>query len=178
MNTNSRDIIIGGAAAALVISFFLPWISVVNLSAWDLVFGLPGEFIGSSFRYITVLIPIAGLMILYAEALNKGRYGVSKWLLFFTPLFTLIALTVAIGIKIMESRRSFDADLGDVLNVFGVGFWLTLIVAIALPLMYRQEEAPADEANFLESNNPATSSAPVEGNANDAPVGTTVVETP
>lgn len=178
MNTNSRGIIIA-AAAALVISFFLPWIAVFNISAWDLVFGRPGELIGSSLKYVTALIPLSGLLIVHAEGFNEGRYAFPKRLLFILPILTLLFIAVTIGIKIIESGGDArGVDPGKLLKIFGIGFWLTLVSAIILPRMYEPEPSAANKADGQDNNTAVASPAPVEGTANDAPVATTVVETP
>ena len=64
-------------AAILIAAFFMPWINVfVNLTAWDLVFGNASEYINTSFRFVAIIIPVSGGLIIYGAAFNNNNYPV------------------------------------------------------------------------------------------------------
>ena len=124
-------------AIILILAFFMPWINVfANLSAYDIVFGRMGEFINTSFRYIVVLIPISGILIIYASAFNNENYIISKSVLFGVPLTTLIVIGIVVAIKASEDVGGVvSPDFEKIIKIFGIGFWLTLACAITLPTL-------------------------------------------
>lgn len=136
MQTNDKNIIIT-VAAALVASFFMPWITMFgSINAWDIVFGSAGELLNTSFRYIAVIIPVSGILIIYGAAFNNGDYPVSRQLLFILPILTLIVIAIVIGAKISDSGGSMrGSDFENLIKIFGIGFWLTLIGSIILPFL-------------------------------------------
>jgi hypothetical protein len=139
MQTNNKSVIIT-LSAILVAAFFMPWVKFfVSLSAWDMLFGEAGRYLDTGFKYIAILIPIAGALIIYGAAFNKENYPLSKQFLFLLPILTLIVIAVAIGAKIGDSGgRMRDSDVENVIKIFGIGFWLTLIASIILPFLNSQ----------------------------------------
>src|ERR1700712_5522006 len=134
MQTNNKGVIIT-LSAVLVAAFFMPWVKFfVSLSAWDMLFGEAGRYIDIGFKYIAVLIPIAGAIIIFGAAFNNEKYPISKGLLFRLPLITLAVLIIAIIAKIGDTGSKFrGADLENIIQIFGIGFWLTLVTSIILP---------------------------------------------
>ena len=134
MQTSNKSIIII-VAAVLVAAFFMPWIKYfVSLSGWDMIFGEAGQYIDTGFKYLALLIPIAGILIIYGAAFNNENYPVPKRLLFALPILTLVIIILTIVVKINESGgRLRSSDLDNIMQVLGIGFWLTLIASIILP---------------------------------------------
>jgi hypothetical protein len=134
MPTNNKRIVIT-IAAALIAAFFMPWLTFfVSLSAWDMIFGAAGQYIDTALKYIVVVIPLTGALIVYGTAFNNEEYPISKGLLFRLPLCTLIVITIAIAFKISAGGgQAGSSGLENILKAFGIGFWLTLIGSIILP---------------------------------------------
>lgn len=139
MQTNNKAVIIT-LAAILVAAFFMPWVKFfVSLSAWDMLFGEAGQYIDTGFKYIAILIPISGAVIVYGEAANNENYPINKGLLFKIPIITFVVLIVAIVSKINDGGgRLRSSDLENITKVFGIGFWLTLIASVILPFISSQ----------------------------------------
>lgn len=136
MQSNTKGIVVT-IAAILVIAFFLPWITLfIGISAWDIVFGGIGQYANTPFKYLSILIPVSGALIVYGAAFNGERYALPKGLLFLLPLLTLIALTLALVIRTNEYTRDMRmSDLNTITSVLGIGFWLTVIASIILPFL-------------------------------------------
>lgn len=141
MQANNKSVIIT-LAAILVAAFFMPWIKFfVSLSAWDMLFGDAGRYIDTAFKYIALLIPIAGGIIIYGAAFNKENYPVDKKLLFVIPIITIALLIIAIYFKLGDNGgRIRNSDLKEIFQIFGIGIWLTLISSIILPFLQKKEE--------------------------------------
>lgn len=136
MQTNNKSVIIT-LSAILVAAFFMPWVKFfVSLSAWDMLFGEAGRYIDTGFKYIAILIPIAGAIIIYGAAFNNENYPIAKGLLFRLPIITLVILIIAIISKIGDTGGRFrSSDLENITKIFGIGFWLTLVASIILPFL-------------------------------------------
>ena len=136
MQTNNKSVIIT-LSAILVAAFFMPWVKFfVSLSGWDMLFGEAGRYIDTGLKYIAILIPIAGAIIIYGAAFNNENYPVAKGLLFRLPIITLVILIIAIVSKIADTGGRFrSSDLENITKIFGVGFWLTLAASIILPFL-------------------------------------------
>lgn len=113
----------------------MPWIKIfVSVSALGIVFGDAGRVINTPFRYVTAIIPIAGLLVIYGTAFNNEEYPISKQLLFLLPSMTLILIVLVIGIKISDSGgRMRESNFESLAKEFEIGFWLTLIASSILP---------------------------------------------
>jgi len=149
--SNKAVIIVVGAI--LVAVFFIPWITAfVSLSAWDMVFGNAGDMIGSSFRYIAVLIPVAGILIIYGAAFNNENYPLSKSFLFILPILTLLTIGIVIGGELGKGggRIGSGNDFNEILKVFGIGFWLTVICSVILPFLGQNSSTVAATTLFGE----------------------------
>ncbi len=141
-NNNKTKIII--VAAILLAAFFMPWISFfASMSAWDMVFGTLGQAVDSPARFLLLLIPIAGILIIYSEAFNKGRYQIPKSVLYFIPILTLIIMAILVYSKMGGGGSGMgDSNPEQILKVFGIGFWLTLIGSIVLPFLRNKNTTP------------------------------------
>jgi uncharacterized membrane protein YciS (DUF1049 family) len=112
-------------AVLLIVGFFLPYISaslfsMKGFSGLDLIKG-----VGKADKYVLLLSPIAGLLLL-AGAANNGNYILSKGVL------VLLAL---IGVLYMPIRGLIDGvDLGKLFQSMGIGYWLSLVSCILLAL--------------------------------------------
>jgi hypothetical protein len=139
MQTSNKGVIIT-LSAILVAAFFMPWVKFfVSLSAWDMLFGQAAAYIDTGFKYIGILIPVAGALIIYGAAFNKENYPLSKRFLFLLPVLTLIVIAVAIDAKIRDSGGGIrNSDVDNIIKIFGIGFWLTLIASVVLPFLNSQ----------------------------------------
>jgi len=139
MTDNKNKNIIVAIAAVLLAAFFMPWLRFMgaSISAWDMVFGELGREMDNGAKYISLLIPVAAVLILYAELGNKGNYLFSKTIISLLPLLTLVALTILIMSKTGVSDMRGE-DISNVFKIFGIGFWLTLVASIALPIMAKR----------------------------------------
>ena len=76
MQTKDKSAIII-VAAVLVGAFFMPWIKAfANINAWDMVFGEVGQMMETPFRFIAVIIPLSGILIIRGAAFNKEKYPI------------------------------------------------------------------------------------------------------
>lgn len=133
MQNASKSIIIA-LASALVAAFFMPWFKIiVSLSAWDMIFGEISKFNESTFKYITILIPVTGLVILYSIVLNNENYLIPKQILFRIPVVTIILIVLSISSKANDFGITFQkSEFESLVKNFGIGFWLTLVASIIL----------------------------------------------
>ncbi len=141
MQANQKNIVII-AAVALIAGFFMPWISFfVKLSAWDFIFGNASDIDSSSIRFLVVLIPISAIMII-AGASNNENYLISKRLLFSIPLGSLAIVIISLFFTANEDGEKVSmSDFGDILQLLGAGFWITLIASVVLVFLRPQTQA-------------------------------------
>ena len=129
-------------AAILLAAFFMPWFKFfVSVNAWDMVFGDVGDMIDSPVRYLAIIIPVSGLIIIYSAAFNNEKYPISKRLLFTLPLITLVIIVIISIGKIGEGGNGGEignSDFGELIKALGIGFWLTLISSILLPFISKK----------------------------------------
>lgn len=123
----------------------MPWINIfVNLSAWEMVFGNAGELIGSSFRYVAIIIPIAGILIIYGAAFNNENYPIPKQVLFQLPIGTLLIIGIVIGQKLSGGEgRMNSSDFNNIISFFGIGFWLSLVSSLLLSILNKKASQKA-----------------------------------
>ena len=141
MNFDNHRMITILASVLLVIAFFMPWISVGGLfsvSAWDL---LTGRFEATLpwGAYVLFLVPIAAALLLFQKLLSRSTWR----LLYFIPLLAIVGLFTYAYIEYERSRSTsedgIDIDLSlnrdftsALLDVVGLGFWLTIALSIFL----------------------------------------------
>ncbi len=109
-------------AVALLAGFFLPW--VIGISGYDMVSAKGGDWK----KYIIVLIPLSGLLLLVG-VLNKGNYMLSRGLLTWLPLLAVIFF-------IILWPMIDGAAIGDIFKTigkgYGAGLWVTIVASIVL----------------------------------------------
>jgi len=133
MKTKSPIILV--TAVALIVGYFLPWLSTIfTFSAWDFVFGEYARMINMPSKYISIAIPLTAVFIIFCALFNKHNYFLPKIIVFLIPIISLILTLGLSGTKgIAKSMNS--ASLHTVLNMLGLGFWLTFVAALLLPLL-------------------------------------------
>ncbi|MEO6851920.1 MAG: hypothetical protein ABI166_14860, partial [Mucilaginibacter sp.] len=151
-NTKNASLVF---AAILVAAFFMPWITLfMSVSAWDIVFGNLSQIIDSPIRYLAVIIPIVGIIIIYSAGFNKNHYPIQKSILFCLPIITLFIIAVIIINKIGASNaQNFN---GDIIKIFGLGFWLTLISSIILTILGLNTQQQTNSLTSLATEAPAS----------------------
>jgi hypothetical protein len=113
-------------AIILIGCFFLPYVSYMGMSVsgFDMV-KAPG---GSWEKYIPVLIPLSGLMLLIG-AVNNGNYPLGRplwaWLPLLTLLFWILVKPMIDGMKIGDVFKTVGEG-------YGIGLWITIGAALAL----------------------------------------------
>ena len=136
MQSNYKTIIII-VATILFFGFFMPWFKfLLSISAWDIIFGRTSEYINSKIKYVILLIPATGLMIIFCAVFNNNNYPIPKRILFSLPLLIFIGIALDIVFEIDKSKRGFhNFGFENFLKIFGIGFWLTLITSAILPFL-------------------------------------------
>ncbi|HEX2627915.1 MAG TPA: hypothetical protein VHM26_02860 [Chitinophagaceae bacterium] len=113
-------------AIGLLAGFFLPLLSGIKISPYDIVIA-PGKSNDVLMKYIWVLIPISAILLLIG-ALNNEQYflgrGIWAWLPFATIVFILIRLYFIEG----DSKVPFV----EFVKSFGVGFWIMFASSLIL----------------------------------------------
>ncbi len=112
-------------SAALIGSFFLPLYSFggKGLSGFDLVSAKGGDWQ----KYLLLLIPITGILLLLGELNNNyilGR-GLLSWLPLLTLLFILIVNPLINGAAIGDIFKSLGKG-------YGAGMWLAIVSSLVL----------------------------------------------
>ena len=142
MKSNNNKSLGIALAAILLAAFFMPWFKFfVSINAWEMVFGNVGDMIDSPVRYLAIIIPVSGLIIIYSVAFNNEKYPISKRLLFALPLVTIVIIGIIIIGKIGESGNGGEignSNFGELIKALGIGFWLTLISSILLPFISKK----------------------------------------
>jgi hypothetical protein len=108
----------------LIVGFFLPYIGKAPFafSAYDMVFN---DRSGDWEKYLWLLVPIPALFLLIG-ALNNDRYFISRGLLVWLPLLTLIYIPVRM-MSISDSN-----DFKTLVKIMGYGYWISLAAALFL----------------------------------------------
>ena len=124
-------------AIALLGCFFLPYLkfgSAGSASGFEIVTaedGRGGDIDVILMKYIWVLIPISAIMLLIG-ALNNGNYFLGRGIWAWLPLLTLLYFVVRLFLEARKGEGSFE--IGELAEVFGVGFWATLVVSLVLAI--------------------------------------------
>ena len=118
-------------AVVLIVAYFLPWVSLFfNFTAWDVVFGRFGKLLPDPIKYLSVLIPLSSLLIIYGAALNKENYLLPKGILFLLPILSLTIISV--NLSVTHTKKHGNFDMGNIFQIFGIGLWLTVVGSIIL----------------------------------------------
>jgi hypothetical protein len=109
-------------AIVLIAAFFLDWGS--GLSGFDLVKSKYGNWQ----KYVPIIIPLAGLLLLIG-ALNNGNYPLGRNLLCWLPLLTVLYMIII--------RPLIDGvAIGDIFKMlgkgWGIGWWVTVVTSLVL----------------------------------------------
>ena len=113
-------------AIVLIGCFFLPYFSLfgMSISGFDTV-KAPG---GSWQKYIMLLIPLSGILLLIG-AVNNENYPLGRNLLCWLPLLTIIFLVII-------SPLIDGVAIGDIFKAlgqgYGIGLWVTIAASLVL----------------------------------------------
>ena len=129
MDAKQKDLLLKGAAAALVLAFFLTWNKILDATALNLVFDsrYQADFIDK----ILLLLPaLTGAGILYYVFQKKGQYPLDQKLLYSIPAAAMVVLYFITNSRLDKLRRlGGQISMTDVL---GAGFWIAAVGALAL----------------------------------------------
>lgn len=123
MNRKTLTILL---SVVLIVAFFLPYIgrSPFTISGYEAVFKTGGGKDAWE-KYLWLLIPIPAILLLIGS-LNNENYFLSRGLLVWLPLLTLIFIVVRL-IMITDG-----ADISMLLKGMGYGYWISLAAALFL----------------------------------------------
>jgi hypothetical protein len=116
-------------AVVIIGAFFLPYFSLGGLfkmSGLDIITGgsMGGNSSGSADRFILLLTPIAGVLLLVG-ALNNEKYIPSRSVL---GILALVGWIYPLIRGLMEG----GSGMSQIFKFMGIGFWLGLVAAIAV----------------------------------------------
>lgn len=125
MNRRTFTII---AALILVIAFFLPYVNAggAHISGFDSLFGKYSKA-GKDLKYLWLVIPIVGLLLLYGEL--KKKYFVRRHTLCWIPLLILLLMLFIFPLIDGSSLKTIFNSFS---HGIGIGMWLTIAASIAL----------------------------------------------
>lgn len=108
-------------AVVLIGCFFLAYFSFMGMgvSGYDTVFSGGGNWE----KYIILLIPVSGVMLLIG-ALNNGNYIGGRAIWTWLPLLTILYYLVRMVIE--------GVGIGDLFKVIGIGLWISLAASLVL----------------------------------------------
>ncbi len=113
-------------AILLIAGFFLPYVSMfgMNISGFDMI-KAPG---GNWEKYVTLIIPIAAVLLLVG-AMNNENYFISRSILAFLPLLGVLFI-------MFLSPLISGAAIGDIFKAigkgYGIGLWITIAASVVL----------------------------------------------
>jgi hypothetical protein len=117
-------------AVVLIGCFFLAYFSFfgTSISGYDLVFSGSAGGKGEWEKYILLLIPVSGIMLLIG-ALNNGNYIAGRGIWTWLPLLTVLYLII--GAPLINGRA-----IGDIFKAigkgYGIGLWITIAASLVL----------------------------------------------
>lgn len=112
----------------VIAAFFLPFIKVgpYSFSAFDYALGrVEGLELGSKFLFISFLIPIGAILLLWGAFANDPftKSGFVLWMPLIGTLYLIVMLYV---------RGSSDLTVSELISWLGYGFWILLGASIIL----------------------------------------------
>ena len=109
-------------AIALIVSFFLPLFSIGG-SAFDYVKGRGGDWQ----KYLWLIIPICGLLLLLGELNNNyvTSRGLLTWLPFLTVLYFILIAPLINGAAIGDIFKAIGRG-------YGIGMWVAIVASVIL----------------------------------------------
>jgi hypothetical protein len=119
MNRKILTMILG---ALLVLGFFLAYMSMgpFSISGFEIIKGA-----GKADKYVLLLSPIAGLLLL-AGAANGEKYIPSRGILVIMALAGVLYLIIR---SLLEGKSGAGAEI---FKYLGIGYWISLASAIVL----------------------------------------------
>lgn len=122
-------------AVAIVIGFFLPWVSlggIISLNGWSITNGLlqAGSYTRKAghdttfYSIMLYLMPIASIAVIIGLFANAG-----KIFLRIVKLIPVVMVLALIGILFSNSKGRFEEDA---FRYFSFGFYLTIIATFLL----------------------------------------------
>ena len=110
-------------AVLLIAGYFLAWYA--GFSGFDMVKMKGGDWN----KYITLIFPLVGLLLLIGAA-NNGNYPLGRNLLAWLPLLAVIWLFLLQ--PVLMDKQSFSAVLKSLGKGWGVGLWITIVTSFIL----------------------------------------------
>jgi hypothetical protein len=119
-------------AVVLIGCFFLPYLQFFGkgASGYDIVTAR-GNGKEILMQYIWILLPLSGLMLLLG-AMNHGNYILGRSFWIWLAVLTCVFVIVKLLIDAKGTGESFG--IGEIFKVFGLGFWISLGVALIVAL--------------------------------------------
>ena len=136
VNLGNKAGLIG--AIMVLIGFFMPWIDLgfFSLSGFDAVFNKMGQDLEGG-RFLLLILPVSAGIFLFKLFTSKGDRSLIHILKIIPLIFIIISALYLIS-KINGGRHgnyeddSRGGSSADILKIFGLGFWFTLIGAIIM----------------------------------------------
>jgi hypothetical protein len=140
-------------AILLLIGFCLPWIgSFAKLNGWDIIFGDRIIRVSTNYKYILILVPTSGLIIFLMSLSNKNYNWISEMILWI-PIVIIITLVTLVLLLTTKGTGFSNSIMKFLLKISGIGFWLCLIAALALPLQKTKKKRKFENThNSIEEN--------------------------
>ena len=122
-------------ALILIASFFLPYFKGTNGSGSGLDIVTAKTYSDNwevlLLKYIWILIPLSGVMLLIG-ALNNDNYFLGRGIWTWLPLLAVIYVIVRIYLSAKNSGMGSSVSLGDLIKIFGVGYWVAFGASLIL----------------------------------------------
>jgi len=111
-------------AVVLIGCFFLAYLSFMGqgISGYDMVFSGGGSGKGEWEKYILLLIPLSGLLLLIGALTGSYIGGRTIWC--WLPLLTILYYLIRMVIE--------GAGVGDLFKIIGIGLWISLAASLVL----------------------------------------------
>jgi len=144
MNKEQQGIALKGAGIALIVSFFLNWMSMLghSISALSMVCSDDQPQMNFLCKLCLILIPVSGGTILYFNIVQKGAYPFSQKILFCIPAGAVVLFYLFVSSKIsdlQEMSYGFGSRIS-ANDVLAMGFWLALLASGLLVFLAFQKE--------------------------------------
>jgi hypothetical protein len=125
-------------ALVLLVAFFLPYISIegFNVSGFQVIFGKDGQAgisSGGKFLFISLLIPIGAIIVLF-DSLSSGGGGAMAGYGYWMPIVGTLYLAIMMytGMQQGATQVGGSMDIGAFLSAMGYAFWATLVASVIL----------------------------------------------
>ena len=137
---NNIHYIFIGVASLLVVAFFLDWFRFGFFGSYtglEIVRFGSREFDNPLPSILLPLIPISAIALIVLTFISLPKLKAIKRILVFVPVLALLICIIFILEKLgIGSGHSYgSSNFLDFLQYFGIGFWITLLCSIALPVI-------------------------------------------